>query len=517
MGRPATLRVDIVTDAKKVGPGVDQADSKLGRLSGTAKKVGLAVGAGLAVAGAAAVKIGYDTLQSASRVQQSMGALETVYGRNAGQVKKWASAAAESVGLAKSEYAELSSLIGSQLQGMGVAQGESAKKSNDLIKIGADLAATYGGTAKEAVEALSSALRGETDPIERYGISLKASDVAAKKAALGLEGLTGKADKQATATASLALIQEAGARSTGAFARESNTLAGQQQRLSARFENLKATLGEKLLPIATKALGWANKMMPAVFRLGGQLGKSLAPAVRGVGRFITTTLVPAGRRLYAWFVEKIAPGIRRTVTPIVNGLKSAFASVRNAVDGNGPALARIQRVLGTVIAFMYRRVYPIVGRVLGGAFRGLGAGIGVTIRTVSALSDGIAWLVGKVRDLIDWLRRFSVPAGLSKIADAVGLAAAPVTTGRPALSGLVSSYDTRRAYTSASTSLATAAGGTAAYMSSIAAAGSMSPARGGVVIDARTYVQVDGALDADSVARQFERIMRDRDRRLGRR
>ena len=46
----------------------------------------------------------------------------------------------------------------------------SRQKTLDLVKIGADLSATYGGTAKDAIEALNAAMRGESDPIERYGI-----------------------------------------------------------------------------------------------------------------------------------------------------------------------------------------------------------------------------------------------------------------------------------------------------------------------------------------------------------
>ena len=60
MGRPATLKVDIVADARKVGGGVDQASSKLGKLGSVGKKAGLGVAGGLALASAAAVKFGVD-------------------------------------------------------------------------------------------------------------------------------------------------------------------------------------------------------------------------------------------------------------------------------------------------------------------------------------------------------------------------------------------------------------------------------------------------------------------------
>lgn len=231
-----------------VGDSASKSSDKLKRWA----KVGAAA---LGVGAVAAGKFALDAVGAASEVEQSYGALESVYGRNADRVKRWAESAAGSVGLAKSEYANLSALVGSQLQGMGVASEESAKKSNDLIQLGSDLAATYGGTVKEAVEAVSSTLKGETDPIERYGVSIKASDISARLAAEGLDELEGKAKKQATAQAVLAMLTEQTGKAQGAFGRESETLAGKQERLRANFENLKATLGEKLLPVATDVTG----------------------------------------------------------------------------------------------------------------------------------------------------------------------------------------------------------------------------------------------------------------------
>jgi hypothetical protein len=47
------------------------------------------------------------------------------------------------------------------------------------------MAAVFGGTAADAVDALSSALKGEMDPIERYGVTLNQAAIDAQKAADG--------------------------------------------------------------------------------------------------------------------------------------------------------------------------------------------------------------------------------------------------------------------------------------------------------------------------------------------
>src|SRR4029077_20579711 len=147
--------------------------------------------------GAAVIAFSKQAFDAASRTQQAMGAVDTVFGKSAGQIKRWAAGAADSVGLAKSEYGELAAVIGAQLKNLGVPMDQVAGKTNDLVKLGADLSATYGGTTAEAVEALSSVLKGETDPIEKYGISIKQATIAAEMAKEGTDKLTGAAAKQA--------------------------------------------------------------------------------------------------------------------------------------------------------------------------------------------------------------------------------------------------------------------------------------------------------------------------------
>jgi hypothetical protein len=287
-GRPAILKVDIVADAKGVGPGVSDAESRFGKLGSAASKVGKAVGLGLAAAGVAAVGFGVASVKAASAVEQSTGAIESIYGKAAGAVKRYADSAANDLGLAKSEYQDLAAVVGAQLTNMGQSQREAAQSSRDLIGTGADLAATFGGSVSDAVSAVSSLLKGERDPIERYGVSIKQADIDARLAAQGLEGLTGKALAQAQANATLSLLTDQTAKSHGAFARESDTLAGKQERLRAQFENVKATVGSALLPMLVSLFGWVqDKLIPGATRFADQLSANLGPSIRQVGGFIT--------------------------------------------------------------------------------------------------------------------------------------------------------------------------------------------------------------------------------------
>lgn len=249
MARSATLSIRIVSDARQAAAGFAEAEDKVGKFTGGLDKASVVAGGALA----GIVGIGKAAFDAASELQQAGGAVQSVFGPAAEAVNKQAAAAAQTVGLASSSYSNLAALLGSQLKGMGFAADELAPKSDELIKLGADLAATYGGTTADAVSALSSVLKGETDPIERYGVSLKQSDVNAKLAAMGASELEGQALKTATAQAALGLIADQTGSAVGAFGREADTAAGQTQRAQAEVENAKAALGEALLPIVAEA------------------------------------------------------------------------------------------------------------------------------------------------------------------------------------------------------------------------------------------------------------------------
>lgn len=245
MAKSATLAIKIVSDAKGAAAGFAEAESKLDRFTSGLDKA--SVVAGGALVGIAA--IGKAAFDAASDLQQSTGAIDSVFGDFAGDIEETAQRAAQAVGLSTSGYENLAAVLGAQLKGAGMSMQEVTGNTQDLITKGADLAATFGGSTSDAVGALSSALKGELDPIERYGISLKQSDVNARLAALGQDNLTGSALKTAQAQAIMGMITDQAGGALGAFGREADTAAGQTQRAQAEFDNAKASLGEALLPV----------------------------------------------------------------------------------------------------------------------------------------------------------------------------------------------------------------------------------------------------------------------------
>ncbi|QDF14188.1 tape measure protein [Microbacterium phage IAmGroot] len=209
-----------------------------------------------------------NAISEAGKLEQSIGAINSVFKESATQVHGWAVQSSTAVGLNRNEYNELATLIGSQLKnaykGAGKSMAEIAGETDNLITLGADLSSMFGGTSREAVEALSSALKGERDPIERYGVSLKQAAIDAKAAEMGFQKVDGALTNEANAAATLALIMEQTADAHGNFAKESTTYEGVMQRLRASWDNITATIGAGFLPFATAAGSILLGMMPTV-------------------------------------------------------------------------------------------------------------------------------------------------------------------------------------------------------------------------------------------------------------
>lgn len=260
MSKTALLSVKILADARDAAKGLTDTASKLDKLEGHANKAAQ----GMSVASAGVIAFGKQAFDSASSLQQSTGAVEAVFKEQAAQIESLASQASQAVGLSKNEYQEMATVMGAQLKNMGVSSDELVGQTQGLIDKGADLAATFGGTTSDAVSALSALMRGEADPIERYGVSIKDADIKARMAADGTAELEGEQAKAARTAAIMALLNEQTADAMGSFAREADTAAGQQQRATAAWEDAKSKLGEFLLPIvaetAAKFSEWAQKL-----------------------------------------------------------------------------------------------------------------------------------------------------------------------------------------------------------------------------------------------------------------
>ena len=202
---------------------------------------------GTLVAGTAGV-FAYSLVNAASSVEESMSKVRVVFGNSAQAVVDFASTSASSIGMSKQQALEAAGTYGNLFQAFGIGKKASQEMSTELVKLAADLASFNNASIDDALQALRSGLSGETEPLKRFGVAL--NDVRLKQEALNLGIYSGKGnlDIAAKSQAAFALIMKDTALAQGDFERTSSGVANQQRILAAQFADVRAELGEALIP-----------------------------------------------------------------------------------------------------------------------------------------------------------------------------------------------------------------------------------------------------------------------------
>jgi hypothetical protein len=161
------------------------------------------------------------------------------------------------------------------------------------------------------------------------------------------------------------------------------------------------------------------------------------------------------------------------LSPIINGLRSAFNSVKNSLNDNSEELKPLINLFKNIAEFSRDVLAPILGKTLGKAFEIVGA-------AVSGLIDGVAKVVSFFDDLYNKIKR------VIDISKQIGSALNPFNN---------ASFETG---------------------ASSPAAAPMAPSMPNEPIAAYRYVgagttniTVNGAIDSESTARQIVSILND--------
>jgi hypothetical protein len=218
---------------------------------------------GLAAAGAVAGVGLYKAFQSASELNATLSKTKVIFGDAAGEIIGLADEMAKKFGQSKSEYLSAAASFGAVFKGMGKSQKESAALGNQIAQLGMDMASfeRANTTNADAFTALSAALRGEMDPIEKFRVFLNADKIEAEALALGVAKTKSEITDAAKKTAILNLILKQTMDVQGDLARTANDPDNQFKKLTGTFSNLAGTIGQQLMPAFNVILGAGNSIL----------------------------------------------------------------------------------------------------------------------------------------------------------------------------------------------------------------------------------------------------------------
>tara|TARA_R110000787_G_scaffold26283_3_gene73568 strand:- start:437 stop:2545 length:2109 start_codon:yes stop_codon:yes gene_type:complete len=281
-----TLTVYLAADLKKFNKGIKQGETGLkGFGQSMSKYLGPALIAAGAAAGAFAVKLGVDAVGAASDLMETQNKVGVIFGNSSDAVLEFGDTAVTALGQTRVQALEASATFAQFGKSAGLSGASLVNFSTELVTLSADLASFNNSSPEDAINAIGSALRGEAEPMRRFGVLMDDAALKAQAMAMGIFDGNGALSTQQKVLAAHKVILAQTTDAQGDFARTSDGLANTQRILAAAVEDAKAEIGEGLvdaLEAATGAMGGAGGMADSISTAGVFVGD----LTRGVGLLI---------------------------------------------------------------------------------------------------------------------------------------------------------------------------------------------------------------------------------------
>jgi hypothetical protein len=192
-------------------------------------------------------------IQAASDFQEATSKVNVVFGRASKTIKDFANNAARDLGQSKQSVLDAAGAFGTFGKAAGLAGDDLATFTTDFVTLSTDLASFNNTSPEEAVLAIGAALRGESEPLRRYGVLLNDAVLRQEAMTLGIYNGKGALTAQQKVLAAQSAIYKQTGDAQGDFMRTSDGLANSQRTLKATFEDIQVAIGNAFLKNAEGA------------------------------------------------------------------------------------------------------------------------------------------------------------------------------------------------------------------------------------------------------------------------
>ena len=440
-----TLKLALLADTKDFIQGLDKANAESrsfsSKLGGALKKGAIAFAALGAAAGAVAIKIGVDAIGAASDFSEEISKSTELFGEAQKGIQDFAEQAARKLGQTRQEALAAANNFAIFGKAAGLGGEELSTFSTDFVALASDLASFNNTSPEEALQAIGSALRGEAEPIRKYGILLNDATLKQEALTLGIIKNTKQAlTPQQKVLAAQAAIYKQSTAAQGDFERTSGGLANKQRILKATIEDLKIELGTALLPIALEVFTFfADKVVPII--------EKVVKVVTDLAKTIDLDFSSSLKNAQSVF------------KPVLDGLRKGVSFVTDAFERNREKLQPLLDLFVVIGKFIKDTLVPILAIGLGEALKVIGSIIGGTIDIIGTLVKAIDDIIKRIDSFIEKITNalskvkefFSVSntdfSPASGIASARGLGASTTVVNNINIKGAIDPQATARAIT----------------------------------------------------------------------
>jgi hypothetical protein len=418
------LTLKLLADVDNFTKNLNKADKDVmsfgDKVADFGKKAGLAFAAAGAAAVAYAGKLAIDGVKSAIEDAAAQEKLALTLRNVTGATNAQIAATEDYITQTSLAFGITDDDLRPSLERLARATGD-VTKAQKLQTVAIDVAAGSGKSLEAVTNAMARAAEGNTAALGRLGIGLSAAQLKT----MSMDEITAKLadtfENQAAAKA--------------------DTFQGKLTRLQIAFDEGKETVGSYILTAITPMVEViVNRVIPAIADFTNNLGDKLRPVIE-------------------------------FLTPITNGLRSAFNSVKNSLSDNNEELKPLLTLFKAVAEFARDVLAPVLSKTLGAALRVIGTAISGLISGLASVVTFFNNLYNAIKRVIDLSKQLGSnlnPFDGGKVSGASS-PAAPTTPVTP--SGIPSYLNVRPVST--------------------------------------TNITVNGAIDSESAARQIVSILND--------
>lgn len=249
------MKVAIEADVRKFHQEIDQLKlkmnkdaEKIGRSFGSKFKGALAAGAGV-LSFAKILDFSIQAKNAARDFEEIRSKFNVVFGDIAKQTEQWSNDFGKSVGRSKSDVLEWMGTLQDTFVPLGFARDEAADFSKTLTKTAVDVASFNNAADDEVIRDFTSALVGNTETVRKYGVVITEANTKEEAYASGLAKRGQELSNAVKVQARMNLIMKGTTDAQGDAIRTSDSLANQEKRLRAEFEDTLVTIGNGLVPV----------------------------------------------------------------------------------------------------------------------------------------------------------------------------------------------------------------------------------------------------------------------------
>lgn len=277
---------------------------------------------------------------AATDLGESLNAVNKIFGDNADVIHAWGEEQANSFGLSQRAFNQMAVPIGAALKNLGLDMLTVSRLTLQLTERAADMGSVFNQDVATVLEDIQAGLRGEADPLEKYGVGLSAAAVQQQALAETGKDSANALTNQEIGLARVNLLMKQTNDTMGDFKDTSDEYANAQRIANAEIEEAQAKLGQAFLPVLAE-----------VAKVVGTVAEGFGKLPSGVQ---TTTAVVLGLgAAFVFLAPKLVAAVdafqeMRTQLPDADSKMGKMAVTAGKAAGVIAALAIAGQIAGNV-------------------------------------------------------------------------------------------------------------------------------------------------------------------------